>query len=453
MDKLFTSLLAGLFFCVGSLSAQQPTFALSPATNDVQPGDVFEIDITVSDFEGILSMQYGITWDSTIIEFQSVKNVNATDIPGFTEAAAFSTPNPGMASNVPANGMGVSWFHPSFVTLDLPDGTVLFTLEFEAVGCGNSDVQFSGPPTPGIEILDGDFTNVGLNPMNASVTVSGSGCGPVVPEAAFNLTNAIIDVGEEGCVQVELEDFENITNFSFSITYDQSLLNFTSVGNFDLAGLGAGDFNTATPGVITVDWSNASGVSVADGTAIFEICFTGIQAGTANLAFADSPVNIAVMNSDGEAVDFIGSNGAIIVQDPQVRLNLTNTTVDVGQTGCVEVRVSDFDNIGELQFTINYNSTLLDFSSVEGINLPGLALSDFDTSIPGVITASWSDGTGVTQPDGTVIFELCFTGAAAGTASLSFGGALLLQPATGRLSILAGRADRLSLKLYRSIWT
>ena len=136
MDKLFTSLLAGLLFCAASLAAQQPTFTISPTTNDVQPDDIFEVDITVSDFENILSMQYGITWDSTIIEFQQVRNVNTAEIPGFSQAAAFSTPNPGGASNVPANGMGVSWFHPSFISLDLPDETIIFTLEFQAIGCG-----------------------------------------------------------------------------------------------------------------------------------------------------------------------------------------------------------------------------------------------------------------------------------------------------------------------------
>jgi gliding motility-associated-like protein len=430
MDKVFTSLLAGLLFCVVSMSAQQPTFTISPTSNDVQPDDIFEVDITVSDFEDILSMQYGVTWDSTIIEFQQVKNVNST-IPGFSLSGAFSTPNPGGSSNVPANGMGVSWFHPSFITLDLPDGTVLFTLEFQAIGCGTSDIQFSGPPTPGIEVLNGSFTNVGLNPENATATVSGGNCGTVTPETTFSINNITLDVGGTGCVEIEVEDFENITDVAFSITYNASLLNFSSVGGFGLTGLDASDFNTTTPGVITLDWSNATGISLIDGAAIFELCFTGAQAGTANLAFSDNPVSIAVENGDGEAVDFIGQNGAVVVQDVQVTLDLTNTTVDVGQTGCVDVRVSDFDNIGDLQLTINYNAALLDFSSVTGINLPGLQASDFNTSTPGVITLSWSNGTGVTEPDGTTIFELCFTGSAAGNASLSFGGASSAETANG----------------------
>ena len=430
MDKVFTSLLAGLLFCVVSMSAQQPTFTISPTSNDVQPDDIFEVDITVSDFTNILSMQYGVTWDSTIIEFQQVKNVNST-IPGFTLAAAFSTPNPGGSSNVPANGMGVSWFHPSFITLDLPDGTVLFTLEFQAVGCGTSDIQFSGPPTPGIELLNGSFTNVSLNPENATVTVSGGNCGTVTPETTFSINNITLDVGETGCLEVEVQDFENITDVAFSITYNASLLNFSSVGGFSLAGLDASDFTTTTPGVITLDWSNATGISLIDGAAIFELCFTGVQAGTANLAFSDNPVAIAVTNGDGENVDFIGQNGAVVVQDVQVTLDLTNTTVNVGQTGCVDVRVSDFENIGALQLTINYNDARLDFGSITGINLPGLQASDFNTSTPGVITLSWSNGTGVTEPDGTTIFELCFTGTAAGTASLSFGGASSAQTANG----------------------
>ncbi|MEQ8704302.1 MAG: cohesin domain-containing protein, partial [Phaeodactylibacter sp.] len=431
MDKLFTSLLAGLLLCAVSLSAQQPTFTISPTSNDIQPDDVFDVDITVSDFENILSMQYGITWDSTIIEFQQVKNINTANIPGFSQGAAFSTPNPGGSSNVPANGMGVSWFHPSFITLDLPDGTVLFTLEFQAIGCGTSDIQFSGPPTPGIELLDGSFTNVGLNPENATATVSGGNCGTVTPETTFSIANTTLDVGETGCVEVEVQDFENITDVSFSITYNENILDFSSVGSFGITGLDASDFDTTIPGVITLNWSNATGVSLIGGAAIFEICFTGTQAGTANLAFSDNPVAIAVMNADDEAVDFIGENGAIVVQEVQVTLDLTNTTVDVGQTGCVDVRVSDFDNIGDLQLTINYNSALVDFSSVTGINLPGLQASDFNTTTPGVITVNWSSGSGVTEPDGTTIFELCFTGSAAGTASLSFGGASSAATAGG----------------------
>ncbi len=421
MDKTFTSLLMGLFICVVSLSAQQPTFTISPANHDLEPDDVFEVDITVTDFENILSMQYGITWDSTILEFQQVKNINSTAVPGFSASAAFSTPDPDDPdNNVPANGLGVSWFNPSFVPIDLPDNTLLFTIELRAIGCGTSDIQFSGPPTPGIELLDGGFVNVGLNPVNAMATVSGGNCGTVTPEVTLSISNTILDVGEEGCVQVEVEGFDDIASLQLSITYNDNLLEFESTGSYSLAGLDAADFNTSAPGVITLDWSTASGVTLADGSTIFELCFTGTQAGTANLSFGDTPLPVAVENGDGEAVDFVGENGAIVVQDVQVTLDLTNTTIDVGQTGCVDVRASDFENIGNLSLTINYNSALLSFSSVSGINLPGLSPGDFNTSTPGVITVNWSSGSGVTEPNGTTLFELCFEGSAPGTASLSF---------------------------------
>ncbi len=76
---------------------------------------------------------------------------------------------------------------------------------------------------------------------------------------------------------------------------------------------------------------------------------------------------------------------------------------------CVEISVEDFVDVLNFQFTINWDPTVLEYVSVN----PTGALSDlfFGPVTPtDALTVSWLDATfgGITIPDGSVIFEICF---------------------------------------------
>ena len=83
MDKIFTSLIIGLLCCVSQLSAQQPTFTITPQTANAQVNDIIEFDVEVSNFNNIATFQYGINWNPAILEFVDISSINASGTTGF----------------------------------------------------------------------------------------------------------------------------------------------------------------------------------------------------------------------------------------------------------------------------------------------------------------------------------------------------------------------------------
>ncbi len=79
---------------------------------------------------------------------------------------------------------------------------------------------------------------------------------------------------------------------------------------------------------------------------------------------------------------------------------------------CVEYIVSGFDSISFTSWTMNFDPEVLEFSNVVTPAIENLSETNFVTSLAneGIILFSWFQqaATGVTLPDGSIFFELCF---------------------------------------------
>ena len=73
-----------------------------------------------------------------------------------------------------------------------------------------------------------------------------------------------------------------------------------------------------------------------------------------------------------------------------------------------------FVDLVSMQFTMKWDKNVLDFQAVRGFNLPYLGKSNYGAhrSAEGELTFVWIDNSlkGVTKDDGTVIYEVCFSG-------------------------------------------
>jgi hypothetical protein len=76
------------------------------------------------------------------------------------------------------------------------------------------------------------------------------------------------------------------------------------------------------------------------------------------------------------------------------------------------MQVADFENLIGLQYTLRWDTTQLAFQSVRNFQLPGLREGSFGLRFAerGVIATSWIDDRldGVTLPDNTAIYEVCY---------------------------------------------
>ncbi len=429
MHKLIYSLLL-LLFALG-LHAQ-PTFSFLPASVSADVGEEFSIDVTVDDFQNIVSMQYAINWNSNVAEFVQITNVNGGALPGFGLGSSFGFPGNG---NVPPGKITVSWSEPNFNPVDVPDGTLLFTIVLRGKASGTTALDITDE-SPGIEILDGNFTDVGLNSNPSNLSIQGGGTG--TDDLILSLSSATVDAGETVCLEVSVENFEDLIGMQFTINYNPTQLQFSSVGAFNLQDLNASAFGLpgqqTNPGTVILSWFDQSsqGVTVANGTVIFEICFTAIGSGSSQVSITGNQTAIEVVDSSNELVPVVTNNGTVTIQggsgSDDFTLTLGDANVQPGESFCLPVTVDNYDNILSIQLSINYDPALIQFDSVTAFNLPGLGIGSF--GLPGSgnndlgeLTFSYFDDqnpTGSSLPDGTTIFEICFTALANGTTTVDF---------------------------------
>ena len=392
-------------------------FSLSIGNATVQKGGEFCAQVKVAGFVDIIGLEFLLKFDSTRLTFKEVKNFNLAGLSSGTMGL------PGAGSN-PTGTLKVSWLDNNVAGINLADGTAIFDICFTAVNVdATTNVSFVYK-----EVFDKNEDNVAINnsvPPNV-ITIgaggSGGGSGGIL---ALDLTDATATaINQEVCIKANaVSGFTNLKSAQFTINYNSTQLNFSSVKNFNLTGLTQASFTTTTPGTIAVNWTSttpAAGNSLANGAAIVDLCFTGKLAGiSSTLSFA---AGAQIQNKDNQAVSLNGTTGVITVNGPQTTgpatFDITDATATgVGQQVCQKVNVTNFTNLLSTEYTITYNATQLDFLSVKNFNLTGLVDASF--SKPGVggtplgsIKVSWNDpevSQGVSVPNGTSIFEVCFT--------------------------------------------
>ncbi|MCF8243546.1 MAG: gliding motility-associated C-terminal domain-containing protein [Saprospiraceae bacterium] len=154
------SLLANMSSCV---NVSQSIQSVSAA-----PTDMICLDVTnEGGFTNLVSMQYGLTWDETVLQYTGVQNLTGL-LPGFTQATSF---------NLIGDTLIFSWASLSGVGFNVPAGTVLYQICFTVIGDDGecTDIDFVSPPSPlMIEVVNEAGSQLGFNGIDGQVCVSNS---------------------------------------------------------------------------------------------------------------------------------------------------------------------------------------------------------------------------------------------------------------------------------------
>lgn len=143
--------------------------------------------------------------------------------------------------------------------------------------------------------------------------------------------------------------------------------------------------------------------------------------------------NVIVSDPNGQTVQidlnqgqWSVTNGTIepVVSTGDNNLNLPQVYASPGQTVCLPLTVNDFEDILGMQFSINYNAAVLQYSGSQNFNtnLIGFNEASIGNPLPGGLTFSWSDplGNGVTLNDNSTLVEICFDVVGTVSSSLNF---------------------------------
>jgi hypothetical protein len=245
--------------------------------------------------------------------------------------------------------------------------------------------------------------------------------------------------GEETCIDVKTMDFSDVTNMRFDIVWDANVFSFVGIQGFNplVTGLDAADFDlsNAAAGRISLDWRlvdcnepNTSGITLDDCMgnclpSLFQLCLESIGsygAVSEVLIPATDPVpyitksNALCNNTFLEPIP-----GILSTCVRPVHLYVTNEMAEEGSEVCVQIKVNGFDELTSMQFTMQWDNSILEFASISpnSSEIPSLNIGNFglpdEPNVPdNRITFSWSyvlpSNQGWTVPDSTTLFTVCF---------------------------------------------
>lgn len=267
---------------------------------------------------------------------------------------------------------------------------------------------------------------------------SASGCEEVLTDISPTCDNTDFELyltpaessledGETRCFTVRANNFEQIIAAQFSLTWDDSKLAFEELGTLSLPGLTTSNFGTqlTDDGVLTFSWLdfNVSGVSIADGSPLFEVCLSGATAAetTVIIDFSGFPTPIEVVAFGDEILQVATADALVNLNDGNgnngsgsVSLLAGNAAVSTADEFCVSIAANDFVDVIGMQGTISWDADALQLTGVSNYNLPNLNDSNFgelaEAQLDGRLRFLWSDLNlqGVTVADGASLFDMCF---------------------------------------------
>lgn len=374
------------------------------------PGETVCVTVEANDFDDLVETHYLVKWNPHVLEFVSATALNGNYNPNFNSSGAST------------GTLGVDWVRPPIAGVTLPDGTEIIELCFRVIGDGtlNTSVSFTGSPP--VVIKKGSSNNIGIDPDNGCVIVSAP------PGLTLSAGDYERFPGEQVCMDVTVANFNGINNLEFSINFSSTNLQFDQVTNINVPGMSAANFTYLGGDDLSVDWETPFGFgeSLPDGSVAFTLCFTVIgqpsQTNVQNCSqinFTGDPTPVNITTEDGGTFN-IGLNGnpgqVCILNQGDFTVFGSHETGDLGEEVCVDISAVNFNLITGLQFSIDWNDLGLvaDFERIEFTGaIPGLTLANFDVSgvDVNILSFSWMDqsGDGLTLPDSTVLFRVCYT--------------------------------------------
>jgi len=336
------------------------------------------INITALNFDSIGSLQFSLGWDNAILQYTSVNNFNP---------ALQLTLGDNFNVTQSANGLlAFLWTANAPEGVTLPSGATLFTINLNVLTAGGtgSSLTFGDSPVvrEAYSNASGTPEEIGAIWINGSVSVVDN-----IPPILECPENVVIDL-PSGNVNAQVNGLEPdalLDNCPGNVTLSYVRTGATS-------GSGPGNANgTYNPGVTTVTYT---ALDASGNTSTCSFTVTVNAAGALTLLI------------DSVEVDCQASGGQV----------------------AVDVFVENWDDIFGLQFSVEWDETVLQFDTFGNFN-PGLNLTANDfgvTQVNNGILSFFAGGPSSNWPqlaDGSVVFTIFFNVLNPGaTSTISFAG-------------------------------
>ncbi|NJL76748.1 MAG: T9SS type A sorting domain-containing protein [Saprospiraceae bacterium] len=308
---------------------------------EAQLGTTFCVDIQADNFEGIEAIQFAISWDSTILHYESfniVKNSGSvtTYLPDQNAQNQFA---------IIGNELRMAWLNSYLAETTLLNRSTLFQVCFTPIqNHVNTSIRFSNQFI-GEAVRTQGLTRIPVISGNGGTIKVGI---PTVQTARLEIGDAQVEPAEYFCLPVKLEQVSALAGLQFGIVWDSNALDLDTLRLInDPLGLAqqpnsyniiANEFKLA--------WfePNTQNVVLPDSILLFELCYQVIaDVGSETLvSFSSNPIFEAIQFADNGELNFL----AIELKDGVVKIVNTENVLPGDTNLDVEVSHLDLINIG-----------------------------------------------------------------------------------------------------------
>ncbi|NNK90115.1 MAG: T9SS type A sorting domain-containing protein, partial [Saprospiraceae bacterium] len=202
--------------------------------------------------------------------------------------------------------------------------------------CSVTGVELSfNPSNSNLHSLDLGCSDKGLSQYKVFVLVNGLVVGNcqntltvndpfgTCPDAGgkvhFSLPEVSGNMGDQVCIPLIVDNFSGVDAVQGSLSWDETVLTYASTQNYVLPGMEPSMFglNSVDNGEISFIWFDLTGstpATLADGTALFDLCFDiiGEEGDFSNVQLSDSPTPVELVGNNVE-LEFTSNPGKVIV--------------------------------------------------------------------------------------------------------------------------------------------
>ncbi|MFN4081104.1 MAG: gliding motility-associated C-terminal domain-containing protein [Saprospiraceae bacterium] len=417
--------------------------SFTPATVNATVGQVVSVDLKMSGFTNIVSMQFSVSWDSTVLKLESVSNSSLSAFmpaPGFNYSLTADPNNPNNVFLQQANWLRVSW-NPNLSQFPngatVPATATILRFNFRVLKACASPVNINPALAPIPEFRNNQGASLSVDFSSGAEIIAGD-CPPPPPSfqgLKIISTDMFIPQGEIGCMPIRVNDYQDIVTTLVAFNWNPAVLNFDCVRNFNLPGLTSADFDiNQAAGRLAVSWGTPSGnaISRPNLSPIFEVCLKAVGAPGASTSLTPNgngfpqttPAEIARPNGQNlwnpNSVPVPGTI-SIMPNPPSstaVQYFAERDSVKKGDITCVAIRANKFNSLVISEFAVLFDTTKLSFASINlganplGLNNNNVEWKELETApfsgeFVRFVHFRYDNPAGISLPDSTVLFEVC----------------------------------------------
>lgn len=217
--------------CAGKVTITPPT--LKPLKLSVDKGKVKKDEsictaVRVYDFKKITQAEFELTWDPTVLNFQSIQNVD-------TRFGAQGTSTNFYVVNTGLGSAQIKWnaAMANTTNVTLPDSTPIFLLCFKAIGAeGSLECIKSNTVSAKIITSNSNNQNVGMNYTQGCIAIPAK-IEPIKLWLCDESQVRKVTTGEEFCVDVKVANFTKIGALKGTFAWDVESFEYVGYQNLN----------------------------------------------------------------------------------------------------------------------------------------------------------------------------------------------------------------------------